>query len=207
MSTQSFPLSRREFLYYVWAASMALFSAETGGAVLWYALPRFKPGEFGGTFTIPVSEIPAPDDPPQPFDAGRFWLVNVGPVTAADPRHPPDRVSQPGVVALYKVCVHLGCLYQWRPANDDFHCPCHGSGYLKDGTRVHRPATRDLDRFVIQAVDLDGNVLAATRQGEVGSEDPGGQAILLPAGTAAVVIDTGKRIRGGRSDGPNTIPD
>src|SRR6185436_5567794 len=41
------PMTRREFLYYIWAASMALFMAETGGAILWFAYPRFRVGEFG----------------------------------------------------------------------------------------------------------------------------------------------------------------
>src|SRR5207237_10715876 len=80
-------MSRREFLYYVWAASMALFLAEGGGAVLWFAVPRFKPGEFGGVFRLDLGKLPPPDGAPVAFDAGRFWLVNVGTDTEADPRH------------------------------------------------------------------------------------------------------------------------
>jgi len=38
------PMTRREFLYYIWAASMALFLAEAGGAIVWFAVPRFKAG-------------------------------------------------------------------------------------------------------------------------------------------------------------------
>src|SRR5690348_2146582 len=72
------PMSRREFLYYIWAASMALFLAEAGGAILWFAVPRFKAGEFGGVFELDVTEIPAPDSGPVSYDAGRFWLVNIG---------------------------------------------------------------------------------------------------------------------------------
>jgi cytochrome b6-f complex iron-sulfur subunit len=55
------PMTRREFLYYIWGASMALLLAEAGGAAIWLALPRFKAGEFGGAFTLDVSQIPAPD--------------------------------------------------------------------------------------------------------------------------------------------------
>lgn len=207
MITQPVPLTRREFLYYIWAASMALFIAEGGGAVLWYALPRFKPGEFGGTFTIPLDEIPVPDSAPKAFDAGRFWLINIGPKTVADPRHPAGYSVQTGILALYKVCVHLGCLYQWRETNDYFHCPCHGSLYLRDGTRVHKPATRDLDKFLIRAVDAEGNELAKTQMGNADDNHLGGQALVIPEGTVALVIDTGKRIRGRTNDGPNTVPD
>ncbi len=39
-----------------------------------------------------------------------------------------------GLVALYKVCVHLGCLYAWVDSTVRFECPCHGSKYQEDGT-------------------------------------------------------------------------
>ena len=205
MTTQ--PLTRREFLYYVWAASIALFTAEAGGAVLWFALPRFKPGEFGSTFTIPVEDLPPPDSPPAGYNDGRFWLVTVGPQSVSDPLHPTGYATQPGLLALYKVCVHLGCLYRWEDTLGRFKCPCHASQYLRDGTRVHGPATRDLDKFVIKAVDADGNVLAATRTGEADADPSAGQAIRIPDGAAALVVDTGKRIRGRWNAGANTAPD
>jgi cytochrome b6-f complex iron-sulfur subunit len=200
-------MSRREFLYYVWAASMALFLAEGGGAVLWFAVPRFKPGEFGGLFKLDLDKypLPPPDSAPQPFDAGRFWLVNVGPRAASDPRHPEGQNTRPGVLALYKVCVHLGCLYEWKPTNDRFQCPCHGSKYLKDGTRVRIPAGRNLDRFVVRAVDADGKVLAETAQGDANHDPAAGAPLVLPPGTAALQVDTSRRIIGRRSTGPSTV--
>ena len=207
MLIQPPPLTRREFLYYTWAASMALFTAEAGGALLWYALPRFKPGEFGSTFTLPVENLPPPDSPPLAFDAGRFWLLNLGPQTVNDPLHPDGFTTQTGLLALYKVCVHLGCLYRWEDTLGRFKCPCHASQYLGDGTRVHKPATRDLDKFLIQAIDEQGNVLAATQLGDADADPAVGQAIQLPPGAVAITIDTGKRIRGRRNDGPNTAPD
>ena len=42
------PLTRREFLMYTWIASVALATAGTTGAILWFAYPRFRIGEFGG---------------------------------------------------------------------------------------------------------------------------------------------------------------
>ena len=203
-------MSRREFLYYLWGASMALVLAESGGALVWFALPRFKPvkpGEFGGTFTIPLDHVPPADGPPVEYTGGRFWLVNLGEQAISDPRHPPGFGPRPGMLALYKVCVHLGCLYQWRPTNDRFECPCHGSKYLKDGTRVRDPASRNLDVFLIRAVDAQGNVLTETKTGNADEDPTAGGPITITAGTVALQVDTSKRIKGRRNDGPNTVRD
>ncbi len=56
-------VSRREFLNYVWAGSLAIFMAASGGAMLAFALPRFQEGEFGGVFTVGTlaDKLPAPD--------------------------------------------------------------------------------------------------------------------------------------------------
>jgi cytochrome b6-f complex iron-sulfur subunit len=186
-------MTRREFLYYIWAASMALFTAELGGAILWFAVPRFAAGEFGGVFELDVSEVPPADSGPISFDAGRFWLVNIGEGNIADPRLPADYPQTPGVKALYKVCVHLGCLYKWVPTNNRFECPCHGSKYLPTGVRVDGPASRNLDVFTIQAVDANGNVLSET------SEE--GSAVDV-TGAARLRINTGRRLTGA----PNTRP-
>lgn len=190
------PMTRREFLYYIWAASMVLFTAEAGGALLWFALPRFKAGEFGGKFELPITAVPPVDSAPKDYPDGRFWLVNVGAQRVSDNRQSLTGFEmKTGVVAIYKVCVHLGCLYKWVAVNDRFECPCHGSKYLATGTRVGGPATRNLDVFIMEAQDENGNVLAKTTAGNPG--DPGvGAPIELPAGTAKIVIDTGKRIQG-----------
>jgi hypothetical protein len=81
------------------------------------------------------------------------------------------------------------------------------SQYLRDGTRVHGPATRDLDKFVIRAVGADGNELAATRTGDADSDPAVGQAISIPDGAVALVVNTGKRVRGRWNGGPDTAPD
>jgi cytochrome b6-f complex iron-sulfur subunit len=198
-------LSRREFLYYVWAASMALFLAEGGGAVLWFTVPRFKLGEFGGVFKLDLDKLPPPDGGPAAFDAGRFWLVNVGPTTEADPRHPAGQTTRPGVLAIYKVCVHLGCIYDWKATNNRFECPCHGSKYLKDGTRVRGPASRNLDRFVVRALDAEGNVLDETVRGDANQNPAAGAPLDLPPGTTTLQIDTGLRVKGRNNGGPPTV--
>lgn len=196
------PMTRREFLYYIWGASMALFMAEFGGALVWFALPRFKPGEFGGLFVIDISKIPPVDSDPQDNPSGRFWLVNIGPKRVADPRQPKDYPITPGIQVIYKVCVHLGCLYKWVAVNDRFECPCHGSKYLATGTRVDGPARRNLDVFIMTFKDANGNVLAKNKAGDPASDPTAGAPVPLPPGAATLEIDTGKRIQGGSNTQP-----
>jgi cytochrome b6-f complex iron-sulfur subunit len=191
------PMTRREFLYYIWAASMALFLAESGGAILWFSVPRFKAGEFGGVFELDIANVPPLDSGPVAYDAGRFWLVNNGPKEidhqyTVNPQLKIDYPQTPGVKALYKICVHLGCIYKWVPTNDRFECPCHGSKYLPTGIRVDGPARRNLDVFVIQAVDAGGKVLAETKAVSGGLQ---GGAIDV-TGAVKLRINTGKRIVG-----------
>ena len=195
-SPASPPLSRREFLSYLWGTSLALYLVGTAGALLAFALPRFEEGEFGGVITLPVAEVPPPDSPPAEFAAGRFWLVNLGDQASADPRQPEGVDASPGVKALYKVCVHLGCLYRWEPTGERFECPCHGSKYLKDGAKIDGPATRNLDVFVIEAVDAQGNVLARTEPTD-GSRE--GSSLPIPPGTVALRVNTGAKIQGASS--------
>ncbi len=193
------PLNRREFLNYLWAMSMAVAMAGTGGAVIWFLVPRFREGEFGGVFTVSISELPAPDAPPKEFPQGRFWLVNLGPQAKADERQPDDYPLQPGVRALYKVCTHLGCLYKWEITNSRFECPCHGSKFLPTGARIDGPARRNLDVFPVEVVDAQGNVLARTEP-TMGSQE--GSPAPVPDGAAALRVDTGRRIVGA----PNAKP-
>jgi cytochrome b6-f complex iron-sulfur subunit len=194
-------MTRREFLYYIWGASMALLTAEAAGAILWFAMPRFKAGEFGGTFTVDVARLPQPDSGPVPYNEGKFWLVNIGPQAAQkrQARGNSPQGTKPGIVALYKVCTHLGCLYKWVDLNNRFECPCHGSKFNLNGTWIEGPAPRNLDRFVIRAVDASGNVLAETPLGDPDAAASGpvpGDPIEIPPGTVQLIVDTGKRVRG-----------
>lgn len=169
------PITRRELLNYVWLGSLGVFLAEFAGVGVLFAFPRFREGEFGGTFTVgTASELPGTDAPPEAFSDGRFWFVRT-----------PD-----GILALYNVCVHLGCLYNWQDAEDKFICPCHGSQYTRDGDYIAGPAPRSLDRFVVRVVNPStGEVVAETdpeTKGPVAVQDP----------SYVVRVDTGELIRG-----------
>src|SRR5579871_964587 len=73
---QTKAVSRREFLYYIWGASMALLLAESSGAIIWFALPRFRAGEFGGVFSIAPANLPAKGSAPVLLASGKFWMSN-----------------------------------------------------------------------------------------------------------------------------------
>lgn len=77
--------------------------------------------------------------------------------------------------ALKSVCTHLGCTPNWLEAEQKFKCPCHGSGFYKDGINFEGPAPRPLERYAIRIAD-DGQIeidKSRTFQEEMGQwEEP-----------------------------------
>ena len=61
------------------------------------------------------------------------------------------------IYALKTVCTHLGCTPNWLEAEQKFKCPCHGSGFYKDGIKFEGPAPRPLERYAIKIAD-DGQL-------------------------------------------------
>ena len=61
------------------------------------------------------------------------------------------------IYALKTVCTHLGCTPNWLEAEQKFKCPCHGSGYYKDGINFEGPAPRPLERYSIRIAE-DGQL-------------------------------------------------
>ena len=57
--------------------------------------------------------------------------------------------GMPMIYALKSVCTHLGCTPNWLEAEQKFKCPCHGSGFYKDGINFEGPAPRPLERYSI----------------------------------------------------------
>src|SRR5882724_5743095 len=63
-----------------------------------------------------------------------------------------------GIYALSTVCTHLGCTPNWLAGEQKFKCPCHGSGYYKNGINFEGPTPRPLERYAISLAD-DGQIL------------------------------------------------
>lgn len=62
------------------------------------------------------------------------------------------------IYAIKSVCTHLGCTPNWLEGEQKFKCPCHGSGFYKDGINFEGPAPRPLERYAISLAD-DGQLL------------------------------------------------
>lgn len=91
------------------------------------------------------------------------WIVNA------------EYNGQQEIFALKTVCTHLGCTPNWLEAEQKFKCPCHGSGFYKDGINFEGPAPRPLERYAI-SIAGDGSIevdKSRTFQEEMGAwSDP-----------------------------------
>jgi cytochrome b6-f complex iron-sulfur subunit len=65
----------------------------------------------------------------------------------------PDRIF-----VIYARCTHLGCTPDWKPSENKFKCPCHGSGYDSEGVNFEGPAPRPMDRAHVELAP-DGQIL------------------------------------------------
>jgi cytochrome b6-f complex iron-sulfur subunit len=77
--------------------------------------------------------------------SNRIWVVRE-----------PDRIF-----AIFARCTHLGCTPEWKPSENKFKCPCHGSGYDSEGVNFEGPAPRPMDRAHIE-LDATGKIIVDT---------------------------------------------
>ena len=98
--------------------------------------------------------------PPSTFKAGFPTDYTVGEVSSKYIKE--YRVwiirEDEGFYAIFAKCTHLGCTPRWLAAENKFKCPCHGSGYYKDGTNFEGPAPRPMDRFELRLGE-DGQLI------------------------------------------------
>ena len=97
-------------------------------------------------------------------------------VNAGKPeRYPPGSVTQDlqsgiyivhgpeGIYAMSAVCTHLGCLTAWKPELGIVACPCHGSKFNRDGSKIEGPAPRPL-RWLQASLSDEGDLLVDRSQ-------------------------------------------
>ena len=134
--------SRRDVL--AWAGWAAVLGSIMVGILSWVRMmyPRvlFEPPtqfKVGFPTEYSVGEVST-----KWVQAYRVWIVR----------------EKEGFYALIAICTHLGCTPLWLPAEDKFKCPCHGSGYHRDGVNFEGPTPRPLERAKITLAE-DGQIL------------------------------------------------
>ena len=63
-----------------------------------------------------------------------------------------------GIYVIFGLCTHLGCTPRWLNTEAKYKCPCHGSGFTKDGMHFEGPAPRPLERLKIE-LGPDGHII------------------------------------------------
>jgi cytochrome b6-f complex iron-sulfur subunit len=133
-------ISRRDFLNDVVAGALGI--AGLGAMVVTYR------------FLSPNALF----EPSTTFRAGNPDLYPVNSVTFNQDQQVYIVRMQEGFYAVSAVCTHLGCITQWKPDANLIACPCHGSKFKGDGTKVEGPAPRSLPHFNI-TLTADGELL------------------------------------------------
>src|SRR4051812_4962388 len=158
---------RRSFFVRVAAivtgALASLFPVAAGLGVLTNPLRRPKPaagGESAETLVpiCPLDALPA-DGTPRPFTVIKevadawthFPAQRVGVVFLSRSNKDPNSVT-----AFSATCPHLGSAVKYDGANSRFECPCHKSGFAKDGEKLFGPSRRGLDPLPVELADKAG---------------------------------------------------
>lgn len=123
--------TRREFLNE--AAATALGTAAVGSMIVTYG------------YLSPNVLF----EPPTTFRAGNPDLYPPNSVTFLEDQQVYVVRTENGFYAVSAVCTHLGCVTQWKPELGLIACPCHGSKFKPDGTKIEGPAPRPLPHFAI----------------------------------------------------------
>ena len=93
-------------------------------------------------------------EPPTKFRAGRPEEYPPGSVTLhKEQKVYIIRAREGYFYALSAVCTHLGCITNWKPEDGIIACPCHGSKFDPEGTKIAGPAPRPLPRYAMSLDD------------------------------------------------------
>jgi cytochrome b6-f complex iron-sulfur subunit len=78
------------------------------------------------------------------LDQNGFLLSKAGNTEVIVVRNPQSTET---LVALNALCTHKGCKVEWKGADSQFSCPCHGAKFALDGKATNAPATEALASY------------------------------------------------------------
>jgi cytochrome b6-f complex iron-sulfur subunit len=180
--------SRRAFLRNSMAIGWLGVLGGFGGATLAFLWPSLR-GGFGGQIDVDTEEAILAhireNREPYPFPVGRLYLVEYEPADDPDGYYADiTEEQQAPLMAIYQVCVHLGCKVPWCQTPQWFECPCHGSRYNRWAEYRGGPAPRGLDRFALTVeegrviVDTSTIIEGPSRQTNILEQPPEGPSCL-----------------------------
>jgi cytochrome b6-f complex iron-sulfur subunit len=124
---------RRQFFGIVWVVAGIALIGQAGKAFFDFMTPVLEEGAFGTVvYAGKVNEFEVGSV--SYFREARFYLVRL----------------EPGFLALYRKCPHLGCVVPWEAPEDVFNCPCHSSLFTRVGEVISGPAPRPMDLFPVE---------------------------------------------------------
>jgi Rieske Fe-S protein len=146
---------------------LALFPFAAGlGVALHPLFRRGKPKNGAGAVgapdfvrVCPLDSLPA-DGLPHEFvvtaDVSDAWTRLAGQRIGSVFLTRANAGSQPQLTAFTATCPHLGCAVEYDASQQRFECPCHESGFAKDGQKLFGPSLRGLDPLEVRLVDDSG---------------------------------------------------
>ena len=137
-------LSRRQFFRFLgWGNFVAALGLAFGPGLIRFLYPRvlFEPSS--------IFKAGFPDEYP-PGTVSEKWKKNPYRVWIV-------RQEDGEFYALLAICTHLGCTPRWLGSENKFKCPCHGSGFDREGINYEGPAPRPLERVKITLTE-DGQL-------------------------------------------------
>lgn len=127
-------MKRRSFLKGVLSFLGAVTSASFIYPLFRYLVPP-SGAETAGTLVIAKREIPL-------GDAREIVLNSVPAIVLNRPGK--------GLIAVSRVCTHLGCLVQYDKENKRLLCPCHAGIYDLEGNIVSGPPPKPLPKLPLR---------------------------------------------------------
>lgn len=132
-------VSRRDFLSEMTVAALGIAGLGAGALTYQYFSPNVL------------------FEPATTFRAGSPDLYPVNSVTYLQDQLVYIVRTASGFFAVSSVCTHLGCVTQWKPEANMIACPCHGSKFSPEGSKLAGPAPRPLPHYSI-SITADGEL-------------------------------------------------